>query len=248
MTLHIGNRVTRVAEVRDARPGTLLRLESGQGARGPGYWKMENGQWERLNAMHHTHEHHSPESVFRQGTLIVEDLPVAAGPSLMKVKWHIRDGALNAVYVNGVDESIAFDVLRAARAQDGDFPWAADQKVSNRHDLNRIPVGSTVHVGRPTDLNAYTIYMVERRGEFTRIIGDGDPMLMANNQPSVWIDSIGGAAPPGTWTTDPPGSAAEIIRFKKTVWDAGWKAKKAAGWCETYEAIMHRLGVNEGGR
>lgn len=239
-TLAIGDQITTREELNEAPPGTLLAYSDGR--RFDGWQRRLNGSWEQVSGgIHHTDRIVEPDQIDLPAT--VRDLPIDGVPPLKVIKWHIRDGALNGAAAQGVSIETAQRALEASGAAEAEFPWSADQKVSNRVDLTRIPADSLVHVGRPTDIDKYTVYRADGEGGFKRLFGPGAEVLSADAQPAVWVDSISGAPPPGSWTTDPPASGKDVAAFKKRVWDAGLEAKQRHGWCETYEFVMERLGV-----
>lgn len=153
----------------------------------------------------------------------------------------IRQGMVWNTEYNGVSMATVQSQLAAIQAGPDDFPFVTGMRLCGNYDRDRLPHGSVVAVGDPSNFETFGLFQYnEQTGRWNHILGRNSQI-----QPAVWVVQVGGQEVEPDWITAPaePDLAGQIALFKAKTWTAGIRAKSEQQWCSTLESILRRYDI-----
>lgn len=156
------------------------------------------------------------------------------------VQWQFRfyDNALQSAEQAGVHREVVTRACDELGIGDETFPIGAGVTMKSEYQKSRVPEGALVVRGEPEHLTTFGLF-AKRNGRWTTVLGG------SAGHSGYPVTVVSGAVVP--WATT-PGTADEqeaLRAFKAQAWKVGWKVKTNHRWCESYEAYMARIGLDE---
>lgn len=149
--------------------------------------------------------------------------------------WGFRDHCFSAAQSAGVDNATVNRVMERVKAGPEEFPLGPGMVLKSQHELNRLPEGSVVYVGRVNDRHSFGVFRF-RGGRWEHLVGHS---YMETGRGTT-VHLMPGVDEPPDWVTEQwdESMVGPLAQLKAKCWRSGWKEKIDHGWCPSYESYL----------